>query len=204
MNRLKFPWGVEGYLSPREGQELFRLACSIPDDRTIIELGCYKGRSAICMLQSGRQVISVDHFAGEALRPYRGIHPDHIAGDYYSAAVRNVDRLLPDARWLPLKANTSDRRVAEHTASLWGPVGMVFIDGDHSPAAVRADFETWEPLLADGGLMVFHDAQFPGPAQLIQSLVEARAWRSTGLVEAVRVLERIPAGVPAKEPMEVA
>lgn len=202
--RLKFPWGVEGYLNPREGQELYRLACTVPADRTIVELGCYKGRSAICMLQSGRRVISIDHFEGEALRPYKGVHPDHIAGEYYEAAVRNVHRLVPDALWLPKKANTSDRRVAEETASLWGPIGMVFIDADHSLPAVTADFETWADLLAEDGLMVFHDANFPGPSQLMQQLVNEGGWRSVSLVEAVRVLERTTVAGMAKQPVEVA
>jgi Methyltransferase domain len=34
---------------------------------------------------------------------------------------------------------------------------VLFIDADHTYAAVRADFETFTPLLRPGGLAVFHD-----------------------------------------------
>lgn len=39
---------------------------------------------------------------------------------------------------------------------------LIFIDGDHSYSGVKADFETYSPLLAPGGLAAFHDIN-PGP-----------------------------------------
>jgi predicted O-methyltransferase YrrM len=34
---------------------------------------------------------------------------------------------------------------------------LVFIDGDHAYAGVRADFENYRPLVRPGGLIAFHD-----------------------------------------------
>jgi predicted O-methyltransferase YrrM len=38
-----------------------------------------------------------------------------------------------------------------------GKVDFLFIDGDHSYEGVRRDFERYLPLVADGGLVAFHD-----------------------------------------------
>lgn len=38
------------------------------------------------------------------------------------------------------------------------PVDLIFIDGDHTWEGVSADFNSWLPLMREGGMMVFHDA----------------------------------------------
>jgi predicted O-methyltransferase YrrM len=40
---------------------------------------------------------------------------------------------------------------------LAAPVDLLFIDGDHSYDAVRADYESYAPLVREGGLIAFHD-----------------------------------------------
>ena len=42
------------------------------------------------------------------------------------------------------------------------PVDFLFIDGDHRYEGVSQDFELYSPLVADGGLIGFHDI-VPGP-----------------------------------------
>ena len=42
------------------------------------------------------------------------------------------------------------------------PLDLLFIDGDHRYEGVRADFEMYSPLVAEGGLIGFHDI-VPGP-----------------------------------------
>lgn len=37
------------------------------------------------------------------------------------------------------------------------PPGFVYLDGDHSEAAVAEDLATWWPVLADGGVLAGHD-----------------------------------------------
>ena len=36
-------------------------------------------------------------------------------------------------------------------------VDLLFIDGDHSYEGVKKDFEMYSPLVADGGVIAFHD-----------------------------------------------
>jgi predicted O-methyltransferase YrrM len=37
------------------------------------------------------------------------------------------------------------------------PVDFLFIDGDHSYAGVKADFELYAPLVRKGGIIALHD-----------------------------------------------
>ncbi|MFO0799639.1 MAG: class I SAM-dependent methyltransferase [Gemmataceae bacterium] len=37
------------------------------------------------------------------------------------------------------------------------PIDFLFLDGDHSLAGIRQDFETYGPLVRPGGLVAFHD-----------------------------------------------
>ena len=41
--------------------------------------------------------------------------------------------------------------------SFKGPIHLLFIDGDHHYATVKADIENWIPKVALGGGVVFHD-----------------------------------------------
>ncbi|MBD3303775.1 class I SAM-dependent methyltransferase [Candidatus Woesearchaeota archaeon] len=37
------------------------------------------------------------------------------------------------------------------------PIDVLFIDGDHSYEGVKKDFELYEPVVAKGGIIIFHD-----------------------------------------------
>jgi hypothetical protein len=50
------------------------------------------------------------------------------------------------------------------------PVSLLFIDGDHRYAAVRADFAAWEPHLVAGATVAFDDCNLAGPRKLTAEL----------------------------------
>jgi hypothetical protein len=54
------------------------------------------------------------------------------------------------------------------------PVGLLFIDGDHSYDAVRRDLELWRPKLVANGFVAFHDTNvdaYPGVKRLVKESV---------------------------------
>lgn len=53
---------VQGWLSDREADELCRMA----EGHRVLEVGCWKGRSTICLAQVAGHVVSVDWFQGDA------------------------------------------------------------------------------------------------------------------------------------------
>lgn len=46
------------------------------------------------------------------------------------------------------------------------PVDFLFIDGDHSYEGLRADWESWSPLLAPSGIVALHDSCSSATRQL--------------------------------------
>src|SRR5439155_8391645 len=58
-----------------------------------------------------------------------------------------------------VRGDSHSQRTLDRVKSLLSGklVDFLFIDGDHSYAGVKRDFEMYAPLLRPGGLAVFHD-----------------------------------------------
>jgi predicted O-methyltransferase YrrM len=88
-----------------------------------------------------------------------------------------------------------------HTAAPAAPqIDMLFIDGDHSEAGVRTDFDRWAPLVAPGGHVLFHDAvdapdyvptSVPGPRSVVAA-VEGDFERRPGAGSIAHFVRRQP------------
>lgn len=82
------------------------------------------------------------------------------------------------------------------------PVDVLFLDGDHSPEAVRRDWDNWHRFVVPGGVAMFHDARvFPdgwpdesdGPVQVVNDLFRAgrnAGWRVVDEVDSLVVVRR--------------
>ena len=141
---MHLPWrgmpvGDDGLLvsTSLTGNETKALA-SLAAGRDVLEIGSAFGYSACVMALAGaRHVTAVDPHAQLAS---------------HQAMTANLDR-----------AGVADvvTIVRGHSpgilATLPGPFGLVFIDGDHGSAAVIADVEAARKLLAGGGVLACHD-----------------------------------------------
>jgi predicted O-methyltransferase YrrM len=67
--------------------------------------------------------------------------------------------VLPGQRIELIRADSHAPQSLEQVkAALAGePLDFLFIDGDHSYAGVKSDFEQYAPLVRSGGLIAFHD-----------------------------------------------
>jgi predicted O-methyltransferase YrrM len=150
--------------SPAESALLRELAA---DRRRAVEIGVYEGSSALVLLG--------------ALPPAAELHliePFGKGMDWWEpadeGAVRAVMRRAarrrrgPSVRW---HVSTS-----EEAARDWDlDVDLVFIDGDHTEAACRLDWELWHGFVEPGGVVAFHDARGgdPGPTAVVDRLFGA-------------------------------
>lgn len=188
---LRFPFGVEGYLEPWEGQALYTLARrEVASGAAVVELGSYKGRSTICLAQSGRWVLAVDHFAAEAAP---GAHADHAAGTYREAFDANLERFGVADVVTKHVGDTHGAGAEDAFAALdrtGTAVGMVFIDAAHDYESVKADVVWWGPLVVPGGLLVFDDAPMPTVRRVIEECL-ADGWERAGMWGAVRAIRKV-------------
>jgi len=53
------------------------------------------------------------------------------------------------------------------------PVDVLFIDGDHTYAGVKIDFELYSPLVRSGGLIALHDIV---PSESNKEIEVSRFW----------------------------
>lgn len=161
-----YPADVEGYPNEDEARALYELACLVPENGVIVELGSYKGRSAIAMAQSGHRVTCVDRFEPEELEflPLK----DHRSGNFGPSDIEaNAQRY-----GVQVSVYQSDTATMGRMWDVlgWRPVNLLFIDADHSYEGVKADADAWLPLVAPDGVVVFDDSYWPGVAQLLGEL----------------------------------
>jgi predicted O-methyltransferase YrrM len=128
-----------------------------------------------------------------------------------AAAPRDV-RILANAQEGPAPCGPRVFRVDGPKTSSWigeadvdahePEIGLLFIDGLHDEASVLLDIDLWEPLVAEGGTVVFHDAFFRGGVthalfkrhllnsefRYERSLVNTSIFRRVGRLETVDVL----------------
>jgi MMP 1-O-methyltransferase len=202
-----FAEAARGFMPPPEGLELFDAAASYSARGPVVEIGTYCGKSTVYLAaavsQSGQQVITVDHHRGsEENQPGWEYHEP----DLIDPAVGLLDT-LPSFR-ATMAASGLERHViaivgrSAEVARLWHePIGLLFIDGGHTDAAVSTDYESWAPMITTGGALAIHDI-FPDPADGGQApyRVYLRAMASGAFKEmrvngSLRVLERVADGI---------
>ncbi|MSX02490.1 MAG: hypothetical protein F2813_04935 [Actinobacteria bacterium] len=166
-------WG--GLIPPRamhSDAEAALLAEMSRASRSVVEIGVYEGSSAVVLCGAMRKDAAlhlVDPFTegGSALRPGQRAVP--------AATRRAVERSRtgagPELCW--------HLEFSQELARSWSEVvDLIFIDGDHSEAGCREDWELWNGFVGEEGTVVFHDARsgheggvgLPGPTAVVDSL----------------------------------
>jgi Methyltransferase domain len=168
---------VEGWLTEAQARRLHRAAEAVAPGGRIVEIGSFRGRSAIVLASTGAVVICIDPHAGSD----RG--PQEIAADGDRGAA-DLDAFRANLA----RAGVADRvrhvRAFSGAAlgEVAGPVDVLFVDGAHRFAPARADLVRWGGRVAAGGRMLVHDAwsSIGVTLALMTTTVFGRQWRYVG------------------------
>jgi predicted O-methyltransferase YrrM len=100
--------------------------------------------------REAKKIVSIDLPGGE------------FGGGYHPKRERLYKEFIADCPstemvLLRIDSQTESARDAAVQALENCPLDFLFIDGDHRYEGVRRDFELYEPLVAPGGLIAFHD-----------------------------------------------
>lgn len=130
-----FPRDCTGWLRPAEGKLLAELA----RDKNVLEIGSYCGLSTVCLARAAKHVTAMDYFDGRGTQ-----HPQDTLPAFTAAMKRHelTDKVAICHPESPAPLDSYD---------------LVFIDGAHDSDSVRADIAKALGVLADGGLLAFHD-----------------------------------------------
>lgn len=152
-------YDLEGLVPDEVCKTLYDLASVVPPDQAIVEIGSYKGKST-CFLAAGAQ-------NGAGARVW-AVDPWDLHGNvtgrfgFAEATTRQAFGRQIDAAGLRDRI-TAIRGFSVNVARKWSgpPIGLLYIDGDHREAAVRADWKAWKRHLAEGATVVFDDLDTP-------------------------------------------
>jgi hypothetical protein len=159
---------TEGMINVEEARLLYDLAKDVTEN-CIVEIGSYRGRSTAALACGSLNGMQVPVFAIDPHEDFIGVlggkfGPQDRAA-FYKAMIDTgcykIVRLV----------NLSSEIVAPHWPS---KISLLFIDGNHTFDAVKNDFESWFPHLAESALIAFHDSKDPqiGPFRLIHELLD--------------------------------
>ena len=143
---------------------LFQLASDLPADAQVIEVGSWMGAST-CFMASGLRggqpkIFAVDNFqglstCGEDAAWYNRHFQQLGAKSTLEIFQANFAALGFASRSEPVVSDSL--AAAKRLAAKRGAIDLIFIDGDHSYDACKADIVAWAPLVKRGGVIAFHD-----------------------------------------------
>jgi predicted O-methyltransferase YrrM len=196
MSRTRFPFSrelkeVRGATPDEIGMALADFATGVPADQEIVELGVFQGRTALIMAWGARQghgahVTAIDPWDTEG-NVYDPPFTDAASREWavyrirelgYTQDIELVQAFSADAAgdWADgLAAARGEDRGVFSDATPWAkPVGLLFVDGDHTKEGARRDIEAWAPNLAPGAIIAVDDyghPDWPGVGEALDELV---------------------------------
>lgn len=189
---------VRGATPDEIGVTLADMAAQVPADQAIVELGVFQGRTALLMAWGARQ-------GGKA--HVWGIDAWELAANTYDAPFKTAGsrnwarynvKALGYAKEITLIHGFSLDQAMEWSGP---PIGLLFIDADHSYEGCRSDLIAWAPHLADGATIAVDDyghPDWPGVKEAVDALV------SEGMLAPIEIFHERLAVTRIAAPTEVA
>ncbi len=134
------------HLTVSERLLLYKLALSLKNNSTIVEIGSYLGASSSFLgcaaKEKGHKVYCVDTWKNEGMSEGER--------DTFGEFCENTKSLREFIYILRGKSEDMAKTFNE-------PINLLFIDGDHSYKTVKTDVELWLPKIVPGGIIILHD-----------------------------------------------
>lgn len=175
---------TNGWMSEKELEYIASLASK---SKMIVELGSWRGRSAVCWAENTSGIVyCIDTWANDAYGisfadDPENLHrrPDWLMTEFLrnTSGLRNI---------IPIRTTTSIGSVIAYNLGLRPDV--IFIDAGHNREDVVADITAWKPLLAEGGILCGHDYSYEGWPD-VKTVVDE--YVSNGIIPPVRIIDTI-------------
>ncbi len=146
-------------------------AAQVPADQEIVELGVFQGRSSLQLAWGARQ--------GQGAH-VTGIDPWALPGNVYDPPFTEDASRRWAMHWVNTLGYVKDITLVhgfshDVAASYVGPpVGLLYVDGDHTREGARRDILAWAPHLAPGARIAVDDyghPDWPGVGEAVDDLV---------------------------------
>lgn len=141
--------GIDGWFTPQDATLYEYIVNKLPDGFSMLEVGAYKGRSTMCMIEclkkAGKKasIDIVDNFTGDIHIGFNDSYPDFI---------KNVD--MDYIRQVYIGESPY---ISQNINQVYD---FIFIDASHDYISVKKDILTWKHFLKPKGLIGGHDFQW--------------------------------------------
>jgi predicted O-methyltransferase YrrM len=147
---------VEGWLTDGQARRLWERARALRQDGQAVEIGSYRGRSAIVLATAsppGTRVIAIDPHAGNDRGPQE-IHGTSAEGESdHQAFLANLATAGVSERVRHVRLPSG-----EALGEVQGDIDLLYIDGAHRYRFARDDIHAWGKRVAPGGVLLIHDS----------------------------------------------
>lgn len=165
---------IHTFTHKEELAALCNLAAQLPDGARVLEIGSYLGAST-CYLAAGLRgrkasIVCIDTWENQTM-------PDGVRDTLgeFKANTKGAAQLITTIR------KRSDQ---VGVAELGAPYDLIFLDGDHSYAATKKDFELAAQVLNSDGVLAFHDSRsFQGVSRVIGEALASGDWMLGGITQ---------------------
>lgn len=167
---------VRGATPDEIGMTLADFAVQVPADQEIVELGVFQGRTALIMAWGAKQGHGAHVTAIDPWDLPGNVYDPPFTDEQSKAWAHYRVRELGYADRIALVQAFSDRVAADWPDLVFGgkPVGLLYVDGDHTREGARRDIESWASHLAPGAVIAVDDyghPDWPGVGQAVDELV---------------------------------
>lgn len=168
---------VVGAITDREAKWLYQAARKTSAKGVVVEIGSFLGKSTVALAKGASKVYAIDpHLGGRVIGK-------KFSGPTYPKFLANLRLAGVRQKVVPI------RKFSFEAIKNWKrPIRLLFIDGNHSYAAVRRDILDWEPWVVPGGIIACHDALNPaeGVSRAINKyLLDTKKLASLGVVDSI-------------------
>jgi hypothetical protein len=161
--------GTPGMLSLDEAALLYHLARQLKSG-SIVEVGSYRGRSTVALALGAQSGGNRPVYAIEPHEQFVGVLGGQFGPQDRAAFFRSM---LKTACYKNVRLVNLSSEVI--TPGWRDPVSLLWLDGDHSYAGVKRDFDCWRKHLSVSAHIVFDDVtdQRLGPFRLVNELLDS-------------------------------
>lgn len=171
---------IDGWLTDREVEFLFRTARRCPAEAVILEIGSFEGKSTVCLAKASQAGPRVKVYAVD---PHVGSIEQSMwlgGASSFEAFKRNIERAQVDDVVVPIV--TTSQLAAEG----WDkPIGFLWIDGDHSYRGAKLDFALFGRWVVEGGIIAFHDATQGELPRVVCEAFRSGGFCNVGLIDSI-------------------
>jgi predicted O-methyltransferase YrrM len=177
---------VPGFLLENEARFLGMMAAVAPRQGVIVEIGSFKGKSAVML---GKLAEHYGFGPIIAIDPHN-FHNDELAEHRSAPGANSYDEFLRNIESAGVAPYVEVHRAfSTEVAKTWNrPIRLLWIDGDHSYSGAKADFDGFMPHMVPGGFVAIHDAlhEFAGPIRVfVEDILRSNRFGASGFVNSI-------------------